>query len=64
MIEARKGQMMALVDSVLIVTNSEEEAEAFPLGEAEVAKMDGQSLSLVWAKMASLAALEELSHDD
>ena len=56
--------MMALVDSVLIVTNSEEVAEAFPLGEAEVAKMDGQSLSLVWAKMASLAALEELFHDD
>jgi hypothetical protein len=29
MIEARKGQMMALVDSVLIVINSEVVAEAF-----------------------------------
>jgi hypothetical protein len=64
MIEARKGQMMALVDSVLIVINSEVVAEAFLLDEAEVARMDGQSLSQVWAKMASLALLEELYHDD
>jgi hypothetical protein len=64
MIEARKGQMMALVDSVLIVINSEVVAEAFLLDVAEVARMDGQSLSLVWVKMASLAPLEELAHDD
>ena len=64
MIEARKGQMMASVDSVLIVINSQELAEAFPLDEAEVARMDGQSLSLVWGKMASLAASEEVAHDD
>lgn len=56
--------MMALVDSVLIVINSEVVAEAFLLDVAEVARMDGQSLSLVWVKMASLAPLEELAHDD
>ena len=56
--------MMASVDSVLIVINSQELAEAFPLDEAEVARMDGQNLSLVWAKMASLAASEEVAHDD
>jgi len=64
MIEAWRGEMMASVNSVLIVTNWEEAAKAFPLDEAEVARMDGLSLSLVWAKMASLVVLEEASQND
>ena len=56
--------MMASVNSALIVTNSEVMAKAYPIDEAEVATMDGQNLSLVWVKMASLVVLEEESQND